>query len=77
MRWSPWSARTLSGRTPSFGRNPPGSTGGWAELRGWFTKVVEPEVRGWFVLWIANGKITRRQVFLSRDDALEAAGLSE
>ena len=38
---------------------------------------VETEVRGWFVLWIANGKITRRQVFLARDEALQAAGLSE
>ena len=38
---------------------------------------VETEVRGWFVLWIADGKITRRQVFLDRDEALEAAGLRE
>src|SRR5215204_3148795 len=35
---------------------------------------VETEVRGWLVLWIADGKITRRQVFLDRDEALEAAG---
>ena len=36
---------------------------------------AETEIRGWFVLWITNGKITRRQVFLDRDQALEAAGL--
>jgi steroid delta-isomerase-like uncharacterized protein len=86
---------------------------GRAELRDWFSKILEPwasfhieveeitetvddrvliggvlttrgkgsgvetEVRGWFVLWIANGKITRRKVFLNRNEALEAAGLSE
>jgi ketosteroid isomerase-like protein len=38
---------------------------------------AETQLRGWFVVWIANGKITRRQVFLDRDEALEAAGLSE
>ena len=38
---------------------------------------VETEVRGWFVLWIADCKITRRQVFLDRNAALEAAGLRE
>jgi len=38
---------------------------------------AETKVRGWFVLWIANGKITRRQVFLARNEALEAAGLLE
>ena len=36
---------------------------------------VETEVRGWAVFWIANGKITRREIFLDRDEALEAAGL--
>jgi hypothetical protein len=35
---------------------------------------VETQVHGWSVLWIANGKITRRQVFLDRNAALEAAG---
>jgi hypothetical protein len=29
------------------------------------------------VLWLADGLITRRQVFWTRDEALEAAGLSE
>jgi ketosteroid isomerase-like protein len=38
---------------------------------------VETQVRGWSVVWITNGKITRRQVFLDRAEALEAAGLSE
>ncbi len=38
---------------------------------------VETGVRGCFVLWIADGKITRRQAFLDRNEALEAAGLSE
>jgi ketosteroid isomerase-like protein len=38
---------------------------------------VETQIRGWFVLWVTNGKITRRQVFRDRDHALEAAGLSE
>jgi ketosteroid isomerase-like protein len=38
---------------------------------------VETQVRGWSVVWITNGKTTRRQVFLDRADALEAAGLEE
>jgi ketosteroid isomerase-like protein len=38
---------------------------------------VETQIRGWFVLWFANGKVTRRKVFLDRAEALEAAGLSE
>jgi hypothetical protein len=38
---------------------------------------VETQVRLWYVVWITNGKVTRRQVFLDRDEALEAAGLSE
>jgi ketosteroid isomerase-like protein len=38
---------------------------------------VETELCAWFVLWIADGKITKRQVFFNRDEALEAAGLSE
>ncbi len=35
------------------------------------------ELRGWAILWVAKGLITRRQVFWTRDEALEAAGLSE
>jgi ketosteroid isomerase-like protein len=35
------------------------------------------ERQSWEVLWLANGLITRRQVFWTRDEALEAAGLSE
>ena len=38
---------------------------------------VETQLRAWGAIWIANGKITRRHVFLDRDEALEAAGLSE
>jgi ketosteroid isomerase-like protein len=38
---------------------------------------AETQIRGWFVLWVTGGKITRRQVFLDREEALEAAGLSE
>jgi ketosteroid isomerase-like protein len=38
---------------------------------------VPLELRYWGVLWIAEGKIARRQVFWTRDEALEAAGLSE
>jgi steroid delta-isomerase-like uncharacterized protein len=38
---------------------------------------VETQLRGWFVVWFANGRITRRQVFRDREEALEAAGLSE
>ena len=38
---------------------------------------VETQIRGWFVLWVTNGKITRRQAFRDRDLALEAAGLSK
>jgi ketosteroid isomerase-like protein len=38
---------------------------------------VETQVRGWFVVWITNGKVTRRLLFLDRAEALEAAGLSE
>ena len=38
---------------------------------------VPAELRDWWVLWFAEGLITRRQAFWTRDDALEAAGLSE
>jgi ketosteroid isomerase-like protein len=38
---------------------------------------VEGEGRGWQVCWFADGKISRRKVFLHPGDALEAAGLSE
>jgi hypothetical protein len=39
--------------------------------------VEAPGLRFWSVFWIADGKVTRRQVFLDREEALEAAGLSE
>jgi len=35
------------------------------------------EQAAWTVLWFANGLCTRRRVFSDRDEALEAAGLSE
>jgi ketosteroid isomerase-like protein len=33
--------------------------------------------QSWEVSWLADGLITRRQVFWTRDEALEAAGLPE
>jgi ketosteroid isomerase-like protein len=38
---------------------------------------VETELRAWHLLWFADGKIARRQVFWNRGQALEAAGLEE
>jgi ketosteroid isomerase-like protein len=38
---------------------------------------VPVELRYWSVLWVAEGKLARRQVFWNRDEAPEAAGLSE
>jgi ketosteroid isomerase-like protein len=38
---------------------------------------VPVELRFWTLAWVAEGKVTRRQVFWTRDQALEAAGLSE
>jgi ketosteroid isomerase-like protein len=38
---------------------------------------VPVELRYWAVLWVAEGKLARRQVFWNREDALKAAGLSE
>jgi ketosteroid isomerase-like protein len=38
---------------------------------------VETELRSWQVFRFVDGKATGREVFLERDDALEAAGLSE
>ena len=35
------------------------------------------EQPSWAVFWLADGLIARRQVFWTRDEALEAAGLSE
>jgi ketosteroid isomerase-like protein len=35
------------------------------------------EYRTWQIVWFVDGLITRRQVFWTRDPALEAAGLSE
>ena len=35
------------------------------------------ELRTWQIFWVAKDLITRRQVFWTRDEALEAAGLSE
>jgi ketosteroid isomerase-like protein len=41
------------------------------------TSGAETELRAWHVLWFADGKVARRRVFWTRDDALEAAGLEE
>jgi ketosteroid isomerase-like protein len=38
---------------------------------------VETEAHAWQVCWFADGKIARRQIYLTRDEALEAAGLRE
>jgi ketosteroid isomerase-like protein len=38
---------------------------------------IPVERPSWEVVWLADGLITRRQVFWTRDEALEAAGLSE
>jgi ketosteroid isomerase-like protein len=38
---------------------------------------VPVELRYWSVLWLSEDKLARRQVFWSKDEALEAAGLSE
>jgi ketosteroid isomerase-like protein len=38
---------------------------------------VDTELRVWAVNWFADGKVSRRRVFRERDEALEAAGLSE
>jgi hypothetical protein len=38
---------------------------------------VETELRTWNVFWFMDGKIRKRQVFWTQDEALEAAGLSE
>jgi ketosteroid isomerase-like protein len=38
---------------------------------------VPVDLRFWMVLWFTEGKITRRQVSWTREEALEAAGLSE
>jgi ketosteroid isomerase-like protein len=38
---------------------------------------VETQLRFWALCWVADGRITRREVFRERAEALEAAGLSE
>jgi ketosteroid isomerase-like protein len=38
---------------------------------------VDTELRVWAVNWFADGKVSRRRVFREREEALEAAGLSE
>jgi ketosteroid isomerase-like protein len=35
------------------------------------------ELRNWQILWFADGLITRRQIFWTRAEALQAAGLPE
>jgi ketosteroid isomerase-like protein len=50
--------------------------GGEATARG-KDSGVETQMRSWQLTWFADGKATRRQIFLTRAEALEAAGLSE
>jgi ketosteroid isomerase-like protein len=38
---------------------------------------VETQQRFWSVNWFADGKVTRREVFRDRAEALDAAGLEE
>jgi ketosteroid isomerase-like protein len=38
---------------------------------------VQTEVRAWEVLWIADGKVAKRQLTWSREEGLAAAGLSD
>ena len=38
---------------------------------------VQTQLRFWALCWVADGRITRREVFRERAEALEAAGLSE
>ena len=38
---------------------------------------VETELRAWQVFTFVDGKAASREIFLNRDAALEAAGLSE
>jgi ketosteroid isomerase-like protein len=38
---------------------------------------VPVELRFWLVIWFVEGKIARRQVAWTKDEALETAGLSE
>jgi ketosteroid isomerase-like protein len=45
--------------------------------RGKGSGVEPPGESFWSVVWFADGKVTRRKVFLTRDEALEAAGLEE
>ena len=35
------------------------------------------EFRDWWALWFADGLVTRRQAFWTKDEALEAAGIEE
>jgi ketosteroid isomerase-like protein len=38
---------------------------------------AETELHTWNLVWFADGKVARRQVFRTRDEALEAAGVQE
>jgi hypothetical protein len=74
--WNPGKAFSLRSRRSPKLRMIGFSSGGLLTTRG-KGSGVETQVRGWSVVWITNGKTTRRQVFLDRDEALEAAGLRE
>jgi ketosteroid isomerase-like protein len=71
--WNPGKASKSRSRSSPKPRMIGFSLGGSSPTRG-KGSGAETQLRGWFVVWIANGKITRRQVFLDRDEALGAAG---
>jgi ketosteroid isomerase-like protein len=50
---------------------------GWSIAARGAASGAESALRGWSVYWFADGKVARRQVIWTRDEALEAAGLSE
>jgi ketosteroid isomerase-like protein len=41
------------------------------------TSGAEADIRVWQVLWLRGGRITRRELYWTRDEAAEAAGLGE
>ena len=52
----------------------------WSELFGTAhgrASGVKTELRFWQLFWLTDGKIARRRIFWTRDEALDAAGLGE
>ena len=41
------------------------------------TSGAEADIRVWQVLWLRGGRITRRELYWTRDEAAEAAGLGQ